>query len=407
MKHSLHHIYVGPKNNNLREVYWAMSVHTFAFGLLAIFVPIYLYGLGFSLRQILFFYTTYYIFSSASEYVAGRLASRFGVNHIFSLSFPLTAIGLFFLLTIHNLHWHLWLLALAMAFPNGLFWVPYDDEFSKSKHKKTAGSEIGKLAILVSLFGALAPMIGGIVAEQFGFSMVIVICMCLLLAAMLPIFKRRDMIKKEPLNMRAFLAKDNIKNAIAYGGYGFEGNASNVVWPLFLFLIVGEYKQVGFIATMSLLAAIIVTLFIGKMSDKHDKKKLLKTGTFLNFSTGVGRTVVTTASAAYVASMLSAISHIFVFIPFISKFFLNADRDRRTEYVVGMEMSTDFIRAIYFLILFGATFFFGNALVLTIGIALGAAGVFLTTLINNSGQESGKNLPKQIKTHREIAKARI
>jgi len=371
-----------------------MSLKTFAFSLIAIFIPIYLYNLGYSIRNIIAYFVLVYLFCSLGEYFSGRLVSKYGAKHVMAISFPLMAISLIFLLTLKDYHWPLWFLAITAAAPMPFFWVPYHDDFSKAKHQKTAGKEIGRLAILVAFFGALGPFIGGMIAEEVGMQIAIATSTILLLAAIPALFRSREIVKQRPMNMRNFSIRRNARDMLAYSGYGLEASASMVLWPFFLYLIVGSYKGVGFIATASLMVAIAVMIFVGKITDKYSKRKVLKMGGILNFSTGVSRVIVSSLGAAYFVSVISSISQIFLQIPFVSEYYLRADEEPRTEYIVGMEMTIDFARGFGFLILFFSTYFLDIKWVLMEGIVMGAFGALLSTYITRSATQEAVSVVK-------------
>lgn len=381
-----HHIrhHLNARDTELNSVYTAMSLKTFAFSLIVIFIPIYLHSLDYSFRSILGYFAAVYLFCSIGEYISGLLVSKYGSRYILATSFPLMAISLVFLLTLGTYHWPLWLLAFIASIPQPLFWVPYHDNFSKAKHKKKAGREVGKVGVLVAVFGALGPVIGGVVAEEFGMQATIAISTVILLAAIPPLFRGKEIVTKRPLKLRNFSVKRNWKDMIAYGGYGLEASASMVLWPFFLFLIVGTYKEVGFIATFALLLTIAVMIFAGKVTDRYERKKVLRAGGVLNFVTGFIRVVVGTVGGAYLVSTVSAISQVFLQIPFVSEYYLRADEEPRAEYIVGMEMTVDFARGFGFIILIISTLFLETKWVLVTGISMGALGALLSTLITGT-----------------------
>jgi len=379
-----------------------MSLKTLAFSLIAIFIPIYLYNLNYSLREILTYFALVYLYCGCGEYVAGHLVGRFGAKHIMALSFPLMAISFMFLFTLDVYHWPLWFLSLIAAIPQPLFWVAYHDDFSKAKSKSRAGKEIGRLAVFVAIFGALGPVVGGIIAEEFGVQATIVIATIILVAAMPQLFRSKEIVKKRPLDMRKFSVTRNWRDMVAYSGYGLEASASMVLWPFFIFLLVGTYKEVGFIATVALLITIAVMLFVGKMTDKYEKRKVLKAGGFLNLLTGFSRVIVSSVGGAYLVGIISTVSQVFMQIPFVSEYYLRADEEPRNEYIVGMEVTVDFARGFGFLILILGTFFLETKWVLIAGMSMGALGALLSTMIAGNSQKE----VKEIKVHKEIVKAR-
>lgn len=397
-----HHFYTRKKEKGLDEVYIAISLRVFALSLIMVFIPIYFYNIGYSLRDILTYYFFISFFFIIGDYVTGKLIARFGSKHVLVMSFPLLIIYFFLLFTLEIYHWPLFLLALSYAIPGNLFWVSYHNDFSKAKHKKNIGKELGVMQILVTLSGALGPLIGGIIAQQFGIQYTIIFTVIFLMIGVIPLLRAPKIASRKTFDIKSFSVKRNFKDMVAYGGYGLEETASLIVWPLFIFLIVGTYKQVGFITSMALMVAIFITIFVGKLTDKYEKRKVLQLGGVLHFSSGITKAVVTSAGAAYFVSTFASITQVFLHIPFISEYYLHADGKPRTEYIVGMEMSVDFVRTLGLLLLIIATYFFDLKGVLIIAIFIGSLGALLATLIGNNDRKKDRT----IKVQKEIAKVR-
>jgi MFS family permease len=287
-----------------------------------------------------------------------------------------------------------------------LFWVPYHDDFSKAKHKKSTGKEVGKFFVLIEISGALGPMIGGLIAQRFGVEVGLTIAIFIVLMAIIPLsLKKKEIAKKRPFKTSNFSFKENRKDMIAYGGLSLEGMTVNIIWPFFLFLFVGSYVKVGSIVTLSMIVMIVLivlSIYMGKLIDKHDKDKVMKTGSVVSFFTASTRVVAVSSGLAYAIGVVSSLSHIALFMPFYTEFYYHADEEPRIEYVTFMEMTVDIFRAIGLGIIFISTFFFDLHTVFIISFLIGALGALLTMLIASSRK---KEL-KIIKAHREMAKAK-
>lgn len=372
--HFSHHFHLQNKNAELNKVYWAMSLKTFAFSVIAIFIPIYLYKLNYSFRDILFYYALQCFLCAVGEYFSGLLVAKVGSKKILATSFPLMALSLFFLLTLNVYRWPLWFLAVTASIPLPLFWVPYHNNFSKATDKKKAGRQIGKIGILVASLGALGPLLGGVVAEVFGMQFTITISILTLIVAIPFVFRGQEILEKRPMKMSNFSFKKNLRDMGAYAGYGVEAASTSVIWPLFVFLVVGNYKEVGFISTAALLLAIATMIFVGKITDKYERGKVLKFGSYFNFIADAGRVIATTVGGAYLTTTMSTISGVFMQIPFISKYYVRADEEPRMEYIVGMEIFVDAMTSFLFVVLIFASYFLNIKEVLLLGIVIGALG---------------------------------
>lgn len=389
MKHYFSHINHS-RNRELNEMYASVSLRSFAISLIGIFIPVYLYTLGFSLRTIFLFYLITNAIQFVGDYLTGHLISRFGPKHVLISSYPAMAINLLMLATIPFMHWPLWLLALSTAVSLNLFWVPYHDDFSKAKDKKSTGWEVSKFIIFSEVFGAFGPLIGGLIAQKFGFQYGILAALIIIAIAVLPLIGKKEIVKKGPIKHTLFSVKNNYKDLVAYGGLSLEGMTLWVIWPLFIFLFVKSYVRLGFIITVTLLIVVALSFFMGKITDKYKKDKVMKTGSVLGFFTASSRILTTGLTSAYVFSTISSLSQIFLYIPFYSVFYLHADKHPRTQYVSLMEMTVDVFRGILYAILYIATFFVADRWVFTIAFIFGALGALSTYFIANSEKKLGK-----------------
>lgn len=400
IQHLTYHLNRGRKNKELNEIYTSMSIYTFALSLIMVFVPIHIYNLGYDLREIFSFYIYLYAFLGVFVVPACFLITRFGAKHVIAASLPITSVSLVLLLTLGNYRWPLWLIASFFGLSVALYWVAYHDDFSKAKHGKSAGRELSRMAILTSIAGALGPVIGGVVGQTLGLPFIMGVTAILLLVAVLPLFKTSEITKKRPIKKSNFNIKRNWKDILAYGGLGIESTASGIIWPLFIFILVGSFVRVGSITTIALLVMIAVTIYVGRLTDRYEKRKVLKAGTIINFFSCSSRALVTSLNQAYIISIFSSISLVFLNIPFMSAYYIRADEEPRIEYIMSMEVGINIMRVCGFLILFGATYFMETKMVLVLGFALGAAGVLLSM---NIGKSSRKETAT-IKVHKEIAK---
>ncbi len=402
MKHVLTHLHHS-KNQEVNEMYVAMSMRSFAVSLIGIFVPIYLFTLGYSLRTIFLFYIMANAFQFVGDYLAGHAIARYGAKHLIIISYPAMVINLAMLTTLQILHWPLWSLALTMAVALNLFWVPYHDDFSEAKNKMTTGKQVGNWVILSEVSGALGPLIGGFIAQKFGIQYGILVALAIILVAIIPLIGKHEIVSRKTFRHSALSVKKYYKDLIAYGGVSFEGMTLGVIWPLFLYLFFKNYVKVGIIVTLSLILVTLLSFAIGKMTDKYGNERAMKTGSMITFFTAGSRIFALGTNMAYVISTISSLSNFVLLIPFYSVFYAHADKEPRTEYVTLMEMTVDVSRVVLYGVLYLATFLLANRWIFIVAFIFAAFGALLSQLIARSQiQKNEKPIKKQ-----EISRARV
>ena len=89
MHHNHHLLWHFRPKKELTQVYLCLMLRNFAFSLLGLFVPLYLYiELSYTLSQTLYFYVFYAVIFAISTPIAAKFAARFGVKHTILLSVP-------------------------------------------------------------------------------------------------------------------------------------------------------------------------------------------------------------------------------------------------------------------------------------------------------------------------------
>ena len=141
-----------------------MTLKTLSLSMISVFVPIYLYDLGFSLFDISVYFFMYFVIRAPINIIAGVLVARYGPKHVLSYGYVVTLVYLGMLLTLPQYDWALWSMSLAAAISNSFFFVAYHVDFSKIKESKKEGEELGHMYILVRVAGAVGPLFGGLLA---------------------------------------------------------------------------------------------------------------------------------------------------------------------------------------------------------------------------------------------------
>lgn len=375
------HIIDRAKFTELNEIYWAMSLKTFAVSFITIFIPIYLFKLGYSPFSIFFFYAAFNFFIPLLNEIAARIITKIGPKHTMILSFPALMIFLGMLLTLPIYKWNLLLLAFIWSIETGLFWMSYHVDFSKAKHKKTCTSELSKIEILCSIFGAVTPFVGGVIASMYGISFTLVLSIFFLVFAALPLLKTSEPYVRQTIDMKKIQVKKILRDLLSYAGLGMDFAAMMVIWPLFVFLIVKSYQAVGAIESFALILMIVITFMVGKYADRTDKQKLIKRGGIVSGFVWMGKALSQSISQVIFFNLINAVTFPFLKLPFAAEFYIHADEEARIEYILWMERAVDYGRMFFFLILAALSFYFEIKFVLIAGLLLAIPGSLLTGLM--------------------------
>lgn len=375
--------------SELGELYISMTLKTFAISLVGVFVPVYLYQLGYNLTVIALFFFWYFIFRVPMNYVAGELVSRFGPKHTLSYAYVLNLVYLGTLLTLPRYNWPLVSVAVIAAASISLFFVAYHVDFSKIKQVKEEGAELSHMYLLSRVAGAIGPLLGGVIAMLYGIHIVIIIAIVAMLLAIIPL-----MMTGEPTHTnsrpdyRSMDWRKETGNFIAYTGTGIARQVTLALWPLYLGVFIfaeGVYGMIGLVTSISVVASILMAKFVGSTIDND------KSGILLRWSAAAGafvhltRTVVTGFWGVVGVNITGEMSETGILLPLTKGFYDAADSEKdRVAYITMMEIVSTLSRALFWLLI---AFLFvvledNTQLVFRIAMVLGALAAPLV-LLNN------------------------
>ena len=276
--------------DELSELYTSMMLRSLAMGMAGIFIPVYLYQHGYAIWQILFFFFVTVTSQAIFTIPAAKQVARIGPKHTILISYILQVAALTGLVYIESLYASSMagylLLAALYGLSNTMFFMAFHVNFSKVKHHKNGGSELGWLYIMERIGAVSGPLAGGVVAYLFAPEYTFVIAIFLMLLAALPLFLTREAVK---VNQRISFKKlkiDEIKpDAISFSAITLENAVAIVIWPLFLGVIVFQgnpYIQLGSITSISILISILAARSIGKITDNKKGRQLLRFNASIN-----------------------------------------------------------------------------------------------------------------------------
>jgi MFS family permease len=287
--------------DELSEIYASMFLRSLALSIIAVFVPIYLYKIGFSLTSIFGMYTIWFIARVLFDIVITRMVGTFGPKHTIAFATVLHIVYLAMLMTIQDLHWPLALIALIGSFATATFVIAFEVDFSKIKHTEHGGKELGYVQIFERIGAVCGPLIGGLVASFVEPRYTIALAIVILCGSLLPIF-----MSAEPTHIhkkiiyRGFPYRRHIFDFISSAALSTENTISLIAWPIFIsvvFLTTNTFAKLGILTSISTAVALLAIYAIGKLVDEHRGGLLLKIGTISNailhifrvFATGIGQ----------------------------------------------------------------------------------------------------------------------
>ncbi len=334
-------------NKEFNQFYISIFIMTFGESLINIFVPIYLFNLGYEIYQIIIFYFLVSLYFLVFSYTGAKLVGRMGEKHsiLVSTVFIITYyLGLIF---INKYVILFYILPLLLSLRMILFNYGYHLNYINHSQRKKRGKELAFIGVITLLSTTSAPLIGSVIAD-INFTFVFIASSLLLIIGTVPLFFTKDSYEKvnftfEDLTKKLFSKKDR-GNFISFSGYAVESIIGRMIWPIFLIMIIGSIFKTGLIISLTLLISLLIFYFMGKITDKYNKIKLIKIGTILYFFAWIGRIFADTYYKILFIDSYKNLSEKIVHIPWSSQSYDLAEKEDYFCFIVSREIIFNFIR---------------------------------------------------------------
>jgi len=364
--------------SELSEIYLASFLRTLAIGMIGIFVPIYLYKNGYSVTSIFMFYALFYGFGIVLDFLVSRVVALFGPKHVMRVSFLAQIMFSVMLIHIDKIPYFIPLLALIGSLGSTLYFIPYNVDFSKVKHHKHGGKEVGFLQVMEKTAAIAGPIVGGLLATfvspvaTFAAS-----ALAMFIAAVVLMLSPEPVVTKQKLVFKGLKVRKHWRDYAAFSFFVGENAISILVWPIFLSLVVfsnNVYLKLGFITSISVLVAIAVALPLGKLIDNKKGHAMIKYGTFVNAIVSLMRIGVNGLLGCVFVAAINEPNTLVYRMAFLKGYYDKADYypGYRIAYIAANEMIADCLRSTTFLTFAVASLYFSPYIVCSAAFVLAA-----------------------------------
>ncbi|MBU2496781.1 MAG: MFS transporter [Nanoarchaeota archaeon] len=338
------------KHRELNEIYLSIALRFFALSMIGIFLPVYfLFDLGFSLELVMYFFIIFSVFFAISAFIGAKIATKIGFKHAILLSIPFLIAFFLLLPLLETYRIPLFLLAAIGAFSHGLYWIGHHTDLAKFTAKKKRVKQVGWSFFINSAATLLGPLVGGLILTYFNFTILFTVGSIILLASTIPLFFSKEFYEKFPFSVKKVFKRGTIRDALTFISQGMEIGAAGVLWPIFIFFILGQYFVLGIIGTISGAVGALSCLFAGTFSEKVGKRTAIRIGAFSLSALWFLRVIVQTVTHVYVMTFFSFLQT-FSYVPLDTLAYNKARFSRRiVEFLVFREIFLNLGRVIIYL----------------------------------------------------------
>ncbi len=334
----IYEMFIPSKNKGLFELYLTLFLRTLAFTIIGVFVPLYMIReLNFTIPKTLFFFIIFDLSMLIFTPIGAKLTHYIGVKHTILLSFPFHIAYIIMLGLMKPFPALYYSAPVLSGIANGLFWIGFHSEFSKDSDNKNSGKEVSLLFAIPLVVGIIGPLLGAFIATQFGFNILYTISSALLALAAFPFMLAAD--NKTDGNIKlGNVFKNPLKDLVGYISYGMRDYASILLWPIFIFFILGTYIAIGSLGSAIAFVNVIFSIFIGKVSDRINKTKLLKIASIIDSGTWTIRHLFKGILTIFGVTAVSAFATLAMYIPFTALTYDKINRHNKMEYLIFREL---------------------------------------------------------------------
>lgn len=296
--------------NELNQVYLSAALRSVAVSLLGLFVPLYLVNeQGFSLEETLIFFIFYAVVFAVFSPVAAKFSSRFGVKHSVLISIPFYLSFVFSLYLLEKMAFPLVLIAAFLGLSQAFYWMGMNLVFHHASHHQHRGEEVGKKSVITIISTTIGPLLGGLLITLVGFNVVFVLAAILLSLAAVVLFASREEHVPYHFSVRSVLNKRHWKDSLFFVSRGTHYIADGVLWPLFIFVILGSYFSMGLVGSLLSGISALLLLTVGKYSDHVSKRKIIRWTTGIEGLSWIFRAMVSSTGHVFGATIFGAVAY--------------------------------------------------------------------------------------------------
>jgi len=379
-----------PSNKGLVALYWVQLLKNFARKLVAFFVPIYLFKLGMelwgglvpALSLVFWFYLSYRLVFFIVLFPAARAIRQFGYRWSVLVG-TLLWVGFFLMLSM--VETNVWLLLPAvvlMGLSTPLYWLSYHTLFTEEGEVDHFGGAVGWMAILESLSAIVGPFVGAVIATVLGFKALFWVGVIIGLLSAMPLFylkhhKHADKVSFK--EMVEWLKEARFRKAsFSFVGRYIYDAMSSVVWPVYVFLVVGDLERTGLIFSLVMIVSVMAVVVAGKVFDKSHSKGVFAVGSVVTAIFWLVRATLSTFGQILVVDGIDKVNSAFYWLPYNAFMYLRAKGKQAFSFMVYRE----------FFISLGGAVFWGLLLLMVqyewrwyVIFGVGAVGVMMSQFI--------------------------
>lgn len=393
------------KNSNLKSLYIIRLMRELVNKLVMFYLPIYYFNLHFpfwdsinwslirngqapftalqiGIFNIAILHLLCYLASFVSSILVANRTIKLGTKQSFIMGQILYAIfSVLLFLSQKNPYWVL-LAVLIEGVQINYFWSSYYYSLSRNSDHRRVGSNLGVINFLLNVVTMISPALGGVIIAGLGYSNLFLLGLVLIVVALIFTILMDNVKVRDKISWQEFstwMSEPGFRRlGLTFAGQ-YVNNGMLLMWPLYIFILLGTSTKVGLLYSSSLLLAMIISYVVGNAIDKHKSRKpfVVSAGVLSFF--WIIRSFITGFWSIVLVNTFDRITSSFHWLFFDRVWVVRGKGREGLSYFTYRQMITSAAAIVFWSAVFFLFYFFGEAWVSLFVIA--AVGVLLTLLV--------------------------
>ena len=266
-RHHPHLKYLDHKE--IDALYASVFIKGIGDSLISIFTAIYLLHIGFSLSSVGIYYIIFFTVSALASRASMQLGKLWGVKKTLALGIAFLIIY-YLLLTLIASGFPYQIVALTYGIGGALYWSAFQLDLARALRSRSAGRTLSLIKIFTILSGIVGPVVGALFIVKSSFAALFLIVSAVLFCSVIPLLRRGDYhIEGAVPSFAESVGWGKPRTAAMYALYGVTESATDILWPVFLYLHYPHILSVGGIVSLTSVLMLGFLYISGRFADKN------------------------------------------------------------------------------------------------------------------------------------------
>ncbi len=242
------------------------------------------------------------------------------------------------------------ILAIIDGWQAGFYWLSFHVLFSKFADTKNLAESTGKLMAIPQLVTMFIPLLGGFIMFYFSFASLVFTAVFIFILSFIPIFFTKPFFDRSGINSSYGISLYKRYKRFFYAEFfnNIGEEILGVIWPIFVYISLININSVGLVATLLAVSSAFFTFWIGKISDKKNKIKMIKIGAIFISVSWILRFYLDSEMWIYILTILAGMAAVIFEVPYYTLFYQFSKKENSAPFFAFREVPVLFSRIIVF-----------------------------------------------------------